>query len=164
MNRKTTEAKLHRMILKSPLPRIYYYQLQVVTSIRNLTKPFVLSWNTNIQLNPYPNIQLDLYCNSYLFVQCSNSSTWLTPCTNPSTWLTPRQPFDWYSWFITASHRNTNKIFNDGVRDFAWLYNPKAYKKCNKNFFLCRRRLGFQKENLMNLSRVRFFFSTSLFK
>ena len=147
-NGKTTEAKFHQMILRSPLPRIYYYQLQVVTSIRNLTKPFVLSRNTNLQLNPYPNTQLDLYCNSYLLVQCSNSSTWLTP----------RQPFDWYSWFTTVSHRNTNKIFNDSVRDFAWLYNPKAYKKCSKNSFLCRRRPGFQKENLMNLSRVRFFF------
>ena len=31
--------------------------------------------------------------------------------------------------FVAASHRNTNKIFNVGVRDFAWLQNPKAYKK-----------------------------------
>ena len=76
--------------------------------------------------------------------------------TNPSTWLTSQQPFDCCSWFI-ASHRNTNKIFNVGARDFAWLQNPKAYKKCNKNSFFCRRRLGFQKENLMKLSRVRVF-------
>ena len=95
-------------------------------------------------------------------------STWLTVvripvhglllCTNPSTWLTPQQPFDCCSWFAAASHRNTNKIFNVGARDFAWLQNPKTYKKCNKNFFFCRRRLEFQKKNLINLSRVRFFF------
>ena len=74
------------------------------------------------------------------------------------TWLTPQQPFDCCSWFVAASHRNTNKIFNVGARDFAWLQNPKAYKKHSKNSFFCRRRLGFQKENLMKLSRVRFFF------
>ena len=48
--------------------------------------------------------------------------------------------------FATVSHRNTNKIFNDSVRDFAWLQNLKAYKKCSKNSFFCRRRLGFQKK------------------
>ena len=41
-----------------------------------------------------------------------------------------------------------------GVRDFAWLQNPKALKKHNKVSFFCRRSLGFQKENLMKLSRV----------
>ena len=79
-------------------------------------------------------------------------------CTNPSMWLTPQQPFDCCSWFAAASHRNTNKIFNVGLRDFAWLQNPKAYKKCNKNSLFYRSRLGFQKENLMKLSGVRFFF------
>ena len=70
---------------------------------------------------------------------------------------TPQQPFDFCSWFAIASHRNTNKIFNVGARDFAWLQNPKAYKKRSKNSFFYRRRLGFQKENLMKLSRVRVF-------
>ena len=28
--------------------------------------------NTNLQLNPYPNTQLDLYCSGNLFVQCTN--------------------------------------------------------------------------------------------
>ena len=78
-------------------------------------------------------------------------------CMNPSTWLTTQQPFDCCSWFATVSHRNTNKIFNVGARDFAWLQNPKVYKKRSKNFFFCRRRLGFQKENVMKLSRVRDF-------
>ena len=60
--------------LRSPLPKIHYYQSQAVTSIRNLTKPFGLSRNINLQLNPYPNTQLDLYCNNNLFVQCTNPS------------------------------------------------------------------------------------------
>ena len=95
-------------------------------------------------------------------------STWLTVaripvrglllCTNPSTWLIPQQPFDCCRWFAVASHRNTNKIFNVGARDFTWIQNPKSYKKRNKNSFFYKRRLGSQKENLMKLSRVRFFF------
>ena len=59
---KTTEAKPHWVNLRLPLSRIHYYQSQVVTRMRNLTKPFSLSQNTNLQLNPYPNTQLDLYC------------------------------------------------------------------------------------------------------
>ena len=67
-------------------------------------------------------------------------------CMNPSTWLTLQQPFDCCSWFAVASHKNTNKIFNVGARDFVWLQNLKVYKKRNKNSFFCRRRLGFQKK------------------
>ena len=127
---KTTEAKPHWVILRTPLPRIYYYQSQAVTSIRNLTKLFGLSRNTNLQLNSYPNTQLELYCSGNLFVQCINSSTWLTP----------QQPFDWCSWFATTSHKNTNKIFNNGVKDFAWLQNSKTYKKPSKNSLFSIRR------------------------
>ena len=54
--------------------------------------------------------------------------------------------------------RKLHKIFNVGAREFAWLQNLKVYKKRNKNSFFCRRRLGFQKENLMKLSRVTVFF------
>ena len=110
-------------------------------------------------MNPYPNTQLDLWCSENLSFQCTTPSTWLTNwCTDPSIWLTPQQPFDCCSWFAAVSYRNTNKIFNVGARDFAWLQNPKAYKKCNNNSFFYKRRLGFQKENLMKLSRVTFFF------
>ena len=35
-------------------------------------------WNTNLQLNPYPNTQLDLYFSGNLSIQCTNPSTWLT--------------------------------------------------------------------------------------
>jgi len=52
---KTTETKPHQVNLRSPLLRIHYYQSQVVTCIKNLTKSFGLSRNTNLQLNHYPN-------------------------------------------------------------------------------------------------------------
>ena len=77
---KTTETKLHQVILRSPLPKIHYYQSQAVTSTKNLTKPFDLSRNTNLQLNPYSNTQLDFQRQSFHSMHKSqnvtNSPTW----------------------------------------------------------------------------------------
>ena len=43
---------------------------------------------TNLQLNPYPNTQLDLFCSDNLSFQCTTFSTWLTNrCVDPSTRL-----------------------------------------------------------------------------
>ena len=42
---------------------------------------------TNLQLNPYPNTQLDLFCSDNLSFQCTAPSTWLTNYVDPSTWL-----------------------------------------------------------------------------
>ena len=38
----------------------------------------ILIPNTNLQLNPYPNTQLDLYCSGNLSIQCINPNMWLT--------------------------------------------------------------------------------------
>ena len=51
---KTTEAKPHRVNLRSLLPRIYYYQNKRL-QVKGISVP-----NTNLQLNPYSNTQLDL--------------------------------------------------------------------------------------------------------
>ena len=51
---KTTEAKSHRVNLRLPLPRIYYYQNKRL-QIKGISVP-----NTNLQSNAYPNIKLDL--------------------------------------------------------------------------------------------------------
>ena len=51
---KTIEAKPHWVNLRSPLPRIHYYQN------KRLQVKKILVPNTNLQLNPYPNTQLDL--------------------------------------------------------------------------------------------------------
>ena len=150
---KTTKTKPHQVNLRSPLPRIHYYQnkrLQVNESqylipTYSWTLTLIPNWTCSVMtISPF---------------QCTAPNTWLTnQCTDPSTWLTPQQPFNCYSWFTTVIHRNTNNIFNVGAKDFAWLQNLKAYKKRNKNSFFCWRRLRFQKENHMNLSRVSFFF------
>ena len=51
---KTTEAKPYRVNLRSPLLKIHYYQYKWL-QVKGILVP-----NTNLQLNPYPNIQLDL--------------------------------------------------------------------------------------------------------
>ena len=51
---KTTGAKPHRVNLRSPLPRIHYHQN------KRLQVKGILIPNTILQLNPYPNTQLDL--------------------------------------------------------------------------------------------------------
>ena len=80
---KTTEAKLHRVNLRSPLPKIHYYQNKQLQA-KGISIP-----NTNLQLNHYPNTQLDLQCSENLSFQCTAPSTWLTNwCTDPNTWLT----------------------------------------------------------------------------
>ena len=60
--------------------KLHYYhnkQLQVKKS----------QYLTNLQLNPYPNTQLDLFCSNSSPFRCMTPSTWLTNCTDPSTWL-----------------------------------------------------------------------------
>ena len=51
---KTTKAKPHRVNLRSPLPRIHYYQNKRL-QVKGIPIP-----NTNLQLNPDLNTQLDL--------------------------------------------------------------------------------------------------------
>ena len=51
---KTTKAKPHRVNLRPPLPRIHYYQNKRL-QVKGIPIP-----NTNLQLNPDLNTQLDL--------------------------------------------------------------------------------------------------------
>ena len=68
------------MIFRLPFPKLHYYQnkrLQVKES----------KYLTNLQLNPYPNTQLDLFCSDSSPFDARLPSTWLTNCADPSTWL-----------------------------------------------------------------------------
>ena len=80
---KTSKAKPHRVILRSPLPRIHYYhnkRLQVKES-----QYLIPTYNWT--LTPIPNWTRSIVTISHF--QCTAPSTWLTNrCTNPSTWLT----------------------------------------------------------------------------
>ena len=66
---KTIKTKPHQMNLRSPLSRIYYYQNKRL-QVKEISVP-----NTNLQLNPYPNTQLNLYCSDNLSFQCMAPST-----------------------------------------------------------------------------------------
>ena len=57
---KTTEAKLHQVNLRSLLPRIRYYHN------KRLQVKIIQVSNINLQLNSYPNTQLDLFCSDNL--------------------------------------------------------------------------------------------------
>ena len=125
MNRENYQGKTPLGDFKVTTPEIPLLSQQAVTS-----KGIPVSY-TNLQLNLYPNTQLDLFCSNNLSFSIHNSQyvtnqsdAWIPVrgllfCTNPSMWLTLQQPFDCCNWFVAASHRNINKIFNIGARDFA---------------------------------------------
>ena len=63
---------------------------------------------TNLQLNPYPNNQLDLFCSDNLSFWCTVPSTWLTNCTDPSTRL--QSPTREGCWLKSSSVHHMMKI------------------------------------------------------
>ena len=73
---KTPPSDFKVTTLENPL-----LSKQVVTS-KGVPVPY-----TNLQLNPYPNTQLDLFYSNNLSFQCMAPSTWLTNCVDPSTRL-----------------------------------------------------------------------------
>ena len=80
---KTSKAKTPPDEFKVTTPENSLLSQQVITS-----KEIPITY-TNLQLNIYPNTQLDLFCSDNLSFQCTTPNTWLTNwCTDPSTWLT----------------------------------------------------------------------------
>ena len=80
---KTTKEKSHQVNLRSPFLRIHYYQN------KRLQVKGIPVLNTNLQLNNFPNTQVDLWWSDNLSFQCTAPSTWLTNWyTDPNTWLT----------------------------------------------------------------------------
>ena len=78
---KTYTTKTPPGDFKVTTPESPLLSKQVITSKR-ISVPY-----TNLQLNHYPNTQLDLFCSDNLSFQCTTPSMWLTHCVNPSTWL-----------------------------------------------------------------------------
>ena len=78
---KTYTAKTPSGDFKVTTPENPLLSKQAITN-KGISVPY-----TNLQLNPYPNTQLDLFCSDNLSFQCTASSTWLTNCVNPSTRL-----------------------------------------------------------------------------
>ena len=61
---KNLTAKTHRVIFRSPLPKFHYYHNKRLQA-RNL------KYLTNLQLNPYPNTQSDLFCSDSFPFWCT---------------------------------------------------------------------------------------------
>ena len=78
---KTYTAKTPPSDFKVTTPEILLLSQQVVTS-KGISVPY-----TNLQLNHYPNTQLDLFCSNNFSFWCTAPSMWLTNYTNPSTQL-----------------------------------------------------------------------------
>ena len=99
---KTIEAKPHRVNLRSPLPRIHYYQnkrLQVKESqylipTYNWTLTLIPNWTCSVvTISPF---------------QCMALNTWLTNCVDSSTQL--QSPTREGCWLQSSSVHHTMKI------------------------------------------------------
>ena len=117
---KTYTAKTLPGDFKVTIPENPLLSKQAVTN-----KGILVSY-TNLQLNPYPNTQLDLFCSDNLSFQCTAPSTWLTNdaripvrdlITNLRRMLAAK--------FFSSSH--------DEDQETPWSQNPKVYK--HSNFF-----------------------------
>ena len=105
---------------KITTPRIHYYKKQAVTS-KGIPVPY-----TNLQLNPYPNTQLDLFCSDNFFFWCTAPSMWLINCADPNTRLqSPTREGCWLQNFSVHP--------NDEDQENAWSQNPTMHK--HSNFF-----------------------------
>ena len=77
-------------------------------SLQAITSKGIPAPSINLQLNYYPNTQLDLFCNDNLSMQCTTSNTWLTNCTDSSTRL--QLPTREGCWLQSFSIHHTMKI------------------------------------------------------
>ena len=115
---KTNTAKTPSSDFKVTTLEIPLLSQQTVTSKRILV-PY-----TNLQLNPYPNTQLDLFCSDNFTFWCMALSTCLTNCVDPSTRLqsTTREG----CWLQSFSVHP-----NDEDPENAWSQNPTVHKHSN---------------------------------
>ena len=93
---------------------------QAVTS-KGMSVPY-----TNLQLNFYPNTQLDLLSIDNFPFGARLPSTWLTNCADPSTRL--QSPTREGCWLQSSSVHPHDEDLED-----AWLQNPMVHK--HSNFF-----------------------------
>ena len=93
---------------------------QAVTSKR-IPVPY-----TKLQLNPYPNTQLDLFCSDNFPFNARLPSMWLTNCADPSTWL--QSPTREGCWLQSSSVHP-----HDEDQEDAWSQNPMVH--IHSNFF-----------------------------
>ena len=99
---KLYTAKIPPSDFKVTIPENSLLSQQAVTS-KGIPVP-----STNLQLNYYPNTQLDLFCSDNLVFWCTAPSTWLTNCADPSTRL--QSPTRKGCWLQSSLVHYTMKI------------------------------------------------------
>ena len=117
---KPTQQKPYRVILRSPLPKLYYYhnkrlqvkEFQYLIPIYSWTLTSISNWTCFVvTISPF---------DAWL------PSTWLTNCANPSTWLqSPTREVCWLQSSLVHPH--------DEDQEDAWSQNPMMHK--HSNFF-----------------------------
>ena len=118
---KTNTAKTPSGDFKVITPEIPLLLQQTVTS-KGILVPY-----TNLQLNPYPNTQLDLFCSDNFSFWYTAPSTLLTNCADPSMRL--QSPTREGCWLQSSSVNP-----NDEDPEDAWSHNPTVHKY--SNFFI----------------------------
>ena len=117
---KLTRQKPYRVILRSPLPKLYYYhnkRLQVKES-----QYLILSYSWTF--TPIPNWTCSVVAISPFDAWLL--STWLTNCADPNTWLqSSTREGCWLQSSSVHSH--------DEDQEDAWSQNPMMHK--HNNFF-----------------------------
>ena len=107
---KTYTAKIQPGDFKVTTTEIPLLSKQAVTS-KGILVPY-----TNVQLNPYPNTRLDLFCSDNFSFSCADPSTRLQSPTREGCWL-----------------QSSSAYPNDEDQENAWSQNPTVHK--HSNFF-----------------------------
>ena len=118
---KTNIVKTSLGDFKVTTPEIPLLSQQAVTS-KGIPVPY-----TNLQLNPYPNTQLDLFCSDNFSFQCTAPNTWLTNCADSNTQL--QSPTREGCWLQSSSIYPNNEDQED-----VWSQNPTVH--IHSNFFI----------------------------
>ena len=118
---KTNMAKTPPSDFKVSTPEISLLSQQAVRS-KWISIPY-----TNLQLNPYHNTQLDLFCSDNFSFWCTTPSTWLTNFVDPNMRLqSPTREGCWV--------QNSSVHPNDKNQEDVWSQNPMVHK--HNNFFI----------------------------
>ena len=120
MNGENQHGKTPPGDFKVTTHKIPLLSQQVITS-KGISIPY-----TNLQLNPYPNTQLGLFCSDNFSFWCTAPSTWLTNYVDPSTRL--QSPTREGCWLQSSSIHPNDEDLED-----AWSQNPTVHK--HSNFF-----------------------------
>ena len=122
---KTYTAKTLLGDFKIVMPENPLLSKQAITS-----KGIPVSY-TNLQLNPYLNIQLDLFCSDNLSFQYTAPSTWLTNCADPSTRL--QSPTKEGYWLQSSSVHHRMKIMKLLGHKTLWYTNTAVSSRSRAN-------------------------------